>query len=221
MKNTVIVTALIATVGLAGCATQHDLSQMKANIDTASAGDFGRCMETLHAGAVELETARKVLREGEENDGRLTDARYEEGLEASTRAAGNRKEAEEACNARIAALEQRLQRVKEVLRGVTFEEGSATLTEDARVALDLLANRLLRAPARVEVSGHTSNTGSLEFNMTLSQQRADAVRDHLISQGVPADSITAKGYGPNEPIASNETPEGRRANQRVELEFLQ
>jgi outer membrane protein OmpA-like peptidoglycan-associated protein len=56
--------------------------------------------------------------------------------------------------------------------------------------------------------------------MKLSEQRAEAVRNHLISLGVPADSITAKGYGPTQPVASNDTPEGRRANQRVELRYV-
>lgn len=69
--------------------------------------------------------------------------------------------------------------------------------------------------------GHTSNTGPFDVNMRLSEQRAMAVRQHLISRGVPGDSITAKGYGSLYPIASNDTPEGRRANQRVELLFQQ
>ena len=55
--------------------------------------------------------------------------------------------------------------------------------------------------------------------MKLSQARADSVRSFLISQGVPAESITAVGFGPNQPVASNETEEGRRANQRIEVVY--
>ena len=132
----------------------------------------------------------------------------------------------QACYVRVATVEQqalrtdqRVQRTKEVLRGVTFVEGSATLTQGATSTLDVVANRLLRQPTQVEVQGHTSSTGSPEFNMRLSQQRADAVRKYLISQGVPMESITAAGYGMTAPVASNDTPEGRRANQRVELRY--
>ena len=56
--------------------------------------------------------------------------------------------------------------------------------------------------------------------MKLSQERAEAVREYFIAQGVPGDSITAKGYGMTQPVASNETPEGRRASQRVELKYV-
>jgi OOP family OmpA-OmpF porin len=185
-------------------------------------------MAAVHAGAVELQTAQEVLREGQEKDGKLTQSKYDKGMQASENAVRERQVAEEACDVRIAAVEeqaesteQRLQRTKEVLRGVTFVEGSANLTAGAKVTLDVVANRLLREPTLVEIQGHTSSTGPLDVNMRLSQQRAEAVRNHLISLGVPADSITAKGYGPNEPVASNDTSEGRRANQRVELKYLQ
>jgi outer membrane protein OmpA-like peptidoglycan-associated protein len=184
-------------------------------------------MQAVYAGAVQLEKAQKVLREGQKNDGRLSESKYDKGMSASEKAVRDRSVAEEACDVRIAAAEQqiqateqRVQRTKEVLRGVTFVEGSATLTQGATATLDVVANRLLREPTLVEVQGHTSSTGSLEVNMKLSEQRAEAVRNHLISLGVPADSITAKGYGPTQPVASNDTPEGRRANQRVELRYV-
>lgn len=226
-KNSYAVMAIAATLGLVGCATTKDLSQLQANVDTASEGDFGRCMAAVHAGAVELQKAQEVLREGQEKDGKLTQSKYDKGMQSSENAVRERQVAEQACDVRIAVVEeqalsteQRLQRTKEVLRGVTFVEGSANLTEGARVTLDIVANRLLREPTLVEIQGHTSSTGPLELNMRLSQQRADAVRNHLISLGVPAESITANGYGPTEPVASNDTPEGRRANQRVELKYL-
>ncbi len=228
MKRMFVVSTISAALALMGCASplKQDLSEIESNVDTASEGDFGRCMETLHAGAVELEKARAVLREGENISG----SRYEEGLQASQNAVRHRNNAEDACYARLVAVEQqlkitqealerRLQRTKEVLRGVTFARGSARLGPDARATLDVVANRLRRQPTMVEVQGHTSTTGTPEINRRLSQQRAEAVRSYLISRGVPANSITARGYGPTQPIASNETPEGRRANQRVELKY--
>jgi outer membrane protein OmpA-like peptidoglycan-associated protein len=228
MKNNYVLMGISATLVLIGCVSTKDLSQMQANVNTASQGDFGRCMEALYTGAVQLGKAQEVLREGQEKEGKIFDSEYEEGLRASENAVRERQAAEQACNVRVAAVEQQVQsteqqvqRTKEVLRGVTFVEGSAMLTEGAKGTLDVVANRLLREPTQVEVQGHTSSTGSLEFNMNLSEQRAEAVRKYLVSLGVPADSVTAKGYGPTQPVASNDTPEGRRANQRVELRYLE
>ena len=226
MKNTHVVMAMIAALGLVGCATTKDLSEIEANVNTATEGEFGRCMQAVYAGGEKLATTQKILNKAEEKDGRLSDSDYERALRASEGAVRERKAAEEACEARIVrveekavATEKRVQRTKEVLRGVTFITGSATLTEEAKATLNVVANRLLRQPTTVEVQGHTSSTGSFEFNMKLSEQRAMAVRRHFISRGVPAESITARGYGPTQPIASNDTPEGRRANQRVELRY--
>jgi outer membrane protein OmpA-like peptidoglycan-associated protein len=70
----------------------------------------------------------------------------------------------------------------------------------------------------VEVQGHTDNTGPKAWNDTLSQMRADSVRDFLIAGGIPADRLTAKGFGWAEPIASNDTAEGRQQNRRVDFQ---
>jgi outer membrane protein OmpA-like peptidoglycan-associated protein len=69
----------------------------------------------------------------------------------------------------------------------------------------------------VQVEGYTDNVGSEQYNLTLSQQRGDAVRDYLISQGVSAGNITATGYGLTNPIADNATAAGRAQNRRVQL----
>lgn len=220
MRNIIMVVTAIATLGMLGCATPRDLSKMEANVNTAAAGKFGTCMAAVHTGAVQLGKAQSVLKEGQANNSKLSDSNYEEGMQASEDAVRARRQAEEACLFQVVQVEKQLQRTKEVLRGVTFVVGSARLTQGARATLEVVGNRLLREPTRVEIQGHTSSTGSLEVNMKLSQERADAVRNFLISQGVTADSLSAKGYGPTEPVASNDTPEGRRANQRVELQYL-
>jgi OOP family OmpA-OmpF porin len=105
-----------------------------------------------------------------------------------------------------------------VLEGVTFATGSADLTGDSRTVLDIVAESLRGNPdVRVEVAGHTDITGSAATNRRLSQARAESVRDYLISKGVPADRMTARGYGPDNPVASNNTVAGRQQNRRVEL----
>ena len=104
------------------------------------------------------------------------------------------------------------------LRGVTFANNSANLKADSTAILDEMAITLKRYPElKVEVAGHTDSSGPSEYNANLSQRRADAVRTYLISKGVDAGNLTAKGYGEDKPIASNATREGRAKNRRVEL----
>lgn len=105
-----------------------------------------------------------------------------------------------------------------VLEGVTFNSGSATLTPGATAVLDKMAATLNGAPdVNVEIQGHTDNTGSAAANTRISGLRAEAVRAYLVSKGVAAARLTAKGYGPTVPIADNATPAGRAQNRRVEL----
>jgi outer membrane protein OmpA-like peptidoglycan-associated protein len=101
---------------------------------------------------------------------------------------------------------------------VLFDTGKADLKPTTRERLAKLAGILLAHPdIHVEVDGYTDSTGSLEFNERLSQQRAESVRSYLASQGVNQSSITTQGFGPNNPIASNDTGAGRQQNRRVEL----
>ncbi|HEV2670849.1 MAG TPA: OmpA family protein [Gemmatimonadales bacterium] len=108
-----------------------------------------------------------------------------------------------------------------VLRGVTFEPGRSTLKPDSYTILDLVATSLVGNPdIRIEIAGHTDNTGSAATNTRLSQARADAVRTYLASKGVAPDRMVAKGYGPTQPVAPNTTADGRALNRRVELRKL-
>jgi OOP family OmpA-OmpF porin len=102
------------------------------------------------------------------------------------------------------------------LEGVTFDYNSATLTAGSLNALDDVADGLKKHPRlKVELQGHTDNKGPDAYNLTLSQKRADAVRNYLLKDGVPPTQITAKGYGEGQPIADNATEEGRAKNRRV------
>jgi len=100
---------------------------------------------------------------------------------------------------------------------VLFATGSATLKPAARERLAKVAGILLSYPdIRLEIDGHTDNVGSEAFNEKLSERRAESVRTFLAQQGV-AQSMTTRGFGSTEPIASNATPVGRQQNRRVEL----
>ncbi len=72
----------------------------------------------------------------------------------------------------------------------------------------------------IEIAGYTDNVGTDEANLKLSQERADAIRDYLMKRGVSHLKIIAKGYGEADPVATNETPEGRKLNRRTEIHIL-
>jgi outer membrane protein OmpA-like peptidoglycan-associated protein len=101
---------------------------------------------------------------------------------------------------------------------VLFATAQFNLKPEAREKLAKVSGILLSYPGlAVQVEGYTDNVGGDEYNLTLSQQRGDAVRDYLISQGVGAANITATGYGKTNPIADNATAAGRAQNRRVNL----
>jgi outer membrane protein OmpA-like peptidoglycan-associated protein len=103
-----------------------------------------------------------------------------------------------------------------VMRAVDFEYNSTHLTAPARQTLDDVASALKgQTELNVEIQGYTDSIGSDSYNLSLSQRRADAVKEYLVGDGISASSLTAKGYGKADPIASNATKEGRAQNRRV------
>ena len=104
------------------------------------------------------------------------------------------------------------------LEGVNFEIGTASLTDDSHAILDSIINILKQFPdLKLEVAGHTDDTGSAARNTSLSASRAASVKTYLAEHGIQEERIDSKGYGSDEPIASNTTDAGRAANRRVEL----
>jgi len=101
---------------------------------------------------------------------------------------------------------------------IKFDTGSTTIKSTSLPVLAEIASALKENPdLNVEIQGHTDSAGSLAYNNRLSANRAEAVREYLINQGVNPDQLTAAGYGPSVPLVSNETAEGRARNRRVEL----
>lgn len=104
------------------------------------------------------------------------------------------------------------------MQDVLFDTAKYTLKEPAKIALARIAGIVVSHPGlNLQVEGYTDSTGGDEFNQRLSEERADTVRDFLLTQGVNAQNLTAVGYGKNYPIASNDTTAGRKLNRRVEL----
>lgn len=106
------------------------------------------------------------------------------------------------------------------LDDINFKTGTAELDGKSQNILNSIAG-ILKANTHLsfEVAGHTDSTGNYDFNVQLSEKRAQSVRQYLVDQGVNADRLTAKGYGPDQPVATNETRAGRSENRRVELDL--
>jgi OmpA-OmpF porin, OOP family len=111
--------------------------------------------------------------------------------------------------------------VKVEMNNIFFEFGKAELKPESYPELNRIAT-FFKSNTKIvsEISGHTDNVGSDEVNNKLSQERADVVRKYLLTQGVPAEKLTAKGYGKNKPKVANDTPENQAINRRVEFEIL-
>ncbi len=107
------------------------------------------------------------------------------------------------------------------LKGVSFEFNSSRLQPDSRKILGDIVGILKRYPdMQVEIAGHTDWIGSDEYNQRLSLSRAQSVQNFLLEQGAAQDQLTAAGYGEAEPVATNDTDEGRELNRRVEMRIL-
>lgn len=144
-------------------------------------------------------------------------------LEAETE---RRRQAEAAQQEALAAL-GKIENVKQDERGtvitlsgsVIFGSGKSELSPSARRKLSEVATALSQGDtsSKIIVEGHTDSTGSADLNQALSLQRAEAVRSELVAQGVPAERVSAQGYGPTRPISDNSTQAGRADNRRVEI----
>jgi OOP family OmpA-OmpF porin len=101
---------------------------------------------------------------------------------------------------------------------IRFESGRAVIDPDSAGLLDRLIETALRCPAaNIEIAGHTDGDGEDAYNQALSEKRAQSVVDYLVKAGLPADRFTAAGYGSTQPIASNDTDEGKAQNRRIEF----
>jgi OmpA-OmpF porin, OOP family len=101
---------------------------------------------------------------------------------------------------------------------ISFPAAQSTIEPDSAGLLDRLTETAMRCPtARIEIAGHTDADGEDGFNQALSEKRAQAVLDYLVKAGLPADRFTAVGYGATQPIAANDTKEGKAQNRRIEF----
>jgi outer membrane protein OmpA-like peptidoglycan-associated protein len=109
-----------------------------------------------------------------------------------------------------------------ILKNVFFETASAALLPSSKTELNDLAALLKSQPKlKIQLNGHTDSEGEEAANLDLSQRRAEAVRQYLIQSGIQPERLRAQGYGESKPIASNDTPDGRRQNRRTEFVVIE
>ena len=210
-------------------AREAEQARLAAAKEAATAEKSKKEAEQSRALALsEAEKAERSKKEAEQ--ARLeTKAEAERAEKARTEAEAKAREAEQT----KAEIDQFLKDLSELQgkmteRGITltmgdvlFAFGKADLASGAVRNVDKLAEFLEKHPDRnVLIEGHTDSVGSDEFNLTLSQKRADAVKEVLTSKGVSPDRLLTKGYGKQFPVASNDTESGRQLNRRVEVVIL-
>jgi outer membrane protein OmpA-like peptidoglycan-associated protein len=109
-----------------------------------------------------------------------------------------------------------------VIAGIEFDNNQATIRRASESSLSKAVDILKEYPSlRVEVIGHTDSRGGRDHNLDLSRQRAESVREHLVSRGIDSSRIVAKGEGPDVPITTNDTPAGRQKNRRIEFRVIE
>jgi OmpA-OmpF porin, OOP family len=123
---------------------------------------------------------------------------------------------------RVSAAEQALLDNTLANRTVEFESGKAALTPTGRAILDEMVAAMLKLKGRrIEIIGHTDSAGLRASNVSLSQARAATVKSYLAAHGIAEENLTASGQGPDRPIASNDSAEGRARNRRIEFRLAQ
>ncbi len=205
-------------------------AKAKAEADAQAAAEAKRQAELTAA----KEAQMKAQAQAQAAEAKAAAAQGKGGSEQAAiqaKAEAASEEAKRAQAATAALRAQLLQQLNEVLqttdtpRGlvvnmadVLFETGKYALSMDAQLKLAKLSGIIQAHPGlNLAIEGYTDNTGTPDFNMKLSQQRADAVRQFLITQGLSPDTITSKGMGQADPIADNSTAAGRKQNRRVEI----
>ncbi|HEY8087268.1 MAG TPA: OmpA family protein [Polyangiaceae bacterium] len=201
--------AQIAMAEAAASKAQQDLAATKAELEAtmasqlrAARGELGKTQQNLHDTQSQLQM---TAAQAEEQKKKLAD------LEAKL------KDARDTI-AKIAAVKDDDRGMVITLQGeVLFKTGKWDLKAGAMAKLDQIADALRGKEQPMVVFGFTDNVGAVDMNMDLSQKRAQSVRDYLVQKGIPSDLITAQGKGPAEPVAGNDSIEGRAQNRRVEI----
>jgi len=230
--------AAIASVTGATSKTEQSMQQLGKEVSATLLQKRDRELKAARAAAQTRDPAAPPTRDPDpdqtrraaEAQAREAEARARE-AEQARRQASVAEQARAAEQAKAAALAKELASLKAqqtdrglvlTVSGVLFAAGKAEVSPGAQRSIDQLADFLKAYPRRnVQIEGYTDNSGDEDFNIKLSQQRADAVRDRLVEKGVAPQRIRTKGYGPKFPVVDNNSPGGRQQNRRVEVVVLE
>ena len=214
----------VASVGLAGCASGPDPEVARAQAAVQEARDDQAVAEYAPEALRDAEQALVQAEEGQrqglddEEVDHLAYVAEQKAAIAQSQAVEQRSQDELVQQLRA---EQTSRGMVITLEDVLFEVDGAALQPGAQTELLRLADYLERNPDRkILIEGHTDNTGGSDYNLQLSQLRAQSVESYLASSGVPAERIRAIGYGETRPEAPNDSATGRQQNRRVEIVIL-
>jgi outer membrane protein OmpA-like peptidoglycan-associated protein len=196
-----------ATQGAMAKKTLGDLATTREQLSSAERAKAAQAQQT----GVERSAREEADRKAAASDQRATAS--EQRAAAADQAA---KDANDAL-AKLAAKEEERGMVITLSGSVLFRTNDANLLPGAETRLDQVATALVAKGHSVVVEGYTDSRGSQATNMNLSQRRAESVRAYLVSKGFPAEKISARGMGPDRPVADNASAEGRANNRRVEI----
>ena len=229
--------AEIATVTGATSKTEQGMQQLGKEVSDTLLRKRDRELKAARAGIQRSDPDAEQARRAAETRAREAEAQAREAeakareAEQARRQAAVTEQARAAEQAKAAALATELANLKAQQTGrglvltvgdVLFASGKAEVSSGAQRSIDKLADFLKAYPRRnVLIEGHTDNTGDQDFNIKLSQQRADTVRNLLVQKGVAPQRIRTKGYGPKFPVVDNDTTGGRQQNRRVEVVILE
>lgn len=193
-----------------------DAERMKAEAEKAAAEAAKARQEAEAARQAALAEQQAALQQKQQAEADAQKAR-----DAAAKAEGEKAQLREQLRAQLNSILQTNDSARGLIvnmSDVLFDTGSYTLKPGAREKLAKISGILLAHPGlTLQIEGHTDSVGSDDFNQALSEQRAGSVRDFLAEQGVGASTMTARGFGKTQPVASNDTPEGRQRNRRVEI----
>ena len=216
MKKLIVVSVLVS---LSLGANAHMVQKCFYGKDCVNGQLVGYCDSKCKAEIAAREAALKAEQERLAAQRRAAALRAQREAEEAARRAQQERDA--AALAAIGAVRQTENEIAVTLKNdILFDYGKSTLSSQAKETLDKAVELLNKLPNRtLVVEGHTDSSGSDEFNMALSEKRAQAVYDYMNAQGLNIKSVSYKGYGETRPVADNSTKEGRVANRRVEFKI--
>jgi outer membrane protein OmpA-like peptidoglycan-associated protein len=211
-------------------AAKADAERMKAEAEQASQDAVRQKQEAEQARAAALQQQQVAQAAAEQaardraaavSQQRAAEAEAEKAKQAAAQAEAEKAQLRSQLLAQLNSILQTRDSARGLIvnmSDVLFDTGSFTLKPGAREKLAKISGIVLAHPGlNLQIEGHTDSVGSDEMNQSLSERRADSVRDFLAEQGVPGSAISARGFGKTQPVASNDTVEGRQRNRRVEL----